>query len=118
MTLSRFGFAALLFICNSALSAQETKKGDEKPSPKDALKEIAGSAEFLRAVPKKFGTLKGVDVDKNTVSLLLEGDKDVTTWPLTPDAEVKIHGWWGRPYDLFPVRARADFEQVYPRVWA
>ncbi|MBI1832760.1 MAG: DUF3179 domain-containing protein [Planctomycetes bacterium] len=96
----------------------QKKEGAEKPNAKDAIKEIAGSAEFLRAAPKKFGKLQSVDVAKHTVTLTLDGDKDATTWPLTPDAEVKIHGWWGRPHDLFPVRPRADFGQVEPRVWA
>jgi hypothetical protein len=63
---------------------------------KDALKEIAGTAEFLRAIPKKFARLQAVDGSHRTVQLLVDGDKEPTNWPLTPDAEFKVQGWWGR----------------------
>ena len=75
---------------------ESKKQGAKKPNAKDALKEIAGTAEFLRAVPKKFGKFLTADAKKRTVTVLFEGENAATTWPLTPDAEIKIHGWWGR----------------------
>src|SRR5207244_1091722 len=72
----------------------------EKPNAKDAIKEIAGSAEFLRGVPKKFGTLRKADVAKRQVTILFDSEKEATTWALTPDAEIKVWGWWGGLEDL------------------
>jgi hypothetical protein len=76
--------------------------------PNKAVKEIAGTAEFLRLLPKPFATLKGVDAKGRTVTLLLDGEKVAKVWPVEPDAEVKVSGWWGR------------LEQFRPgeRVWA
>jgi hypothetical protein len=68
----------------------------KKRNAKDAIKEIAGSAEFLRAVPKRFGELRNVDAGNHAVEVLFDGDKKPTTWKLTPDAEIKVRGWWGR----------------------
>ena len=67
-----------------------------KPDPKKAMKEVAGAAEFLRLLPKPYGTVKAVDAKHNTVTLLLDGDKTPKVWPVEPDAEVKVNGWWGR----------------------
>jgi hypothetical protein len=82
----------------------------DKPAadPNKAVKEIAGTAEFLRVLPKPFATLQGVDVKARTVTLLIDGEKVAKVWPVEPDAEVKVHGWWGR------------LEQFRPgdRVWA
>jgi hypothetical protein len=89
------------------------KQGADKPNVKDAINEITGTAEFLRAVPKKFGSLQKVDVAKHQVTVIFEGDKAATTWTLTPDAEVKVWAWWGRLEDL----ARG-IELDRPRVWA
>ena len=86
-------------------------KKDAGQKAKDAIKEIAGTAEFLRAVPKKFGLVQDVDVEKRTVTLRINGDKEDTTWPLTADAEIKLRGWWGRLEQLKP-------KKTHPRVWA
>jgi hypothetical protein len=84
-------------------------KGDKTESaPAEKMQEIAGSAEFLRAVPKKFARLEAVDAARRTVTLLIEGETMAKTWPLTPDAEIKVQGWWGRLEHL----TRGD------RVWA
>lgn len=72
------------------------------------VKAIAGTAEFLRLLPKPFATLKGIDPKARTVTLLLDGETDAKTWPLEPDAEVKVGGWWGR----------LDQFQPGDRVWA
>lgn len=72
------------------------------PKPDDALKEIAGAAEFLRLLPKPFATLKAVDAKARTVTLLIEGETVAKVWPVEPDAEVKVRGWWGRLEQLKP----------------
>jgi hypothetical protein len=68
-------------------------KPDGKPL-EEKVREIAGSAEFLYSVPKHFAKLEAVDGRR--VRLLIEGEKLAKVWPLTDDAEVKVHGWWGR----------------------
>ncbi|HEX3149068.1 MAG TPA: DUF3179 domain-containing (seleno)protein [Gemmataceae bacterium] len=80
--------------------SQVTKSADPppaaKPDAKEAIKEVAGSAEFLRAIPKKIATLQAIDAKARTVTLLIDGETEAKAWPLTPDAEVKVAGWWGR----------------------
>jgi hypothetical protein len=80
----------------------------EKPDPSKKIREVAGTAEFLRVLPKPFATLKAVDAKNGTVTLLLDGEKVAKVWPIEPDAEVKVGAWWGR------------LEQLKPgdRVWA
>src|SRR5262245_32940205 len=97
--------AALLLLGTIAWAAAAQ---DPPPAGKDAgvskspakvnhaIKEVAGTAEFLRNIPKKFGAIQEIDAAKGSVTLLLDGDKEPTTWPLTPDAELKVRGWWGR----------------------
>ena len=79
-----------------------------KVDPKDAIKEVAGTAEFLRSIPKKFAKVESIDSKVRTVTLTIDGEKESKSWPLTPDAEIKVNGWWGRT------------EQITPgtRVWA
>jgi hypothetical protein len=74
----------------------------------DKFKEIAGTAEFLRSVPKRFATLKAVDPARRQVTLLIEGENLDKVWPVTADAEIKVAGWWGR----------LDQLTVGDRVWA
>jgi hypothetical protein len=69
---------------------------------KNAVKEIAGTAEFLRLLPKPFATLKSFDAKSRTIVLLADGDKEEKIWPLEADAEVKVDGWWGRAEQLRP----------------
>lgn len=80
--------STFIFVCTTlALSLRVEAQPNSKP--------VAGKADVLRAVPKKFATL--VKAHGNAkVDLLLEGDKEATTWSINPDAEIKIHGWWGR----------------------
>lgn len=69
------------------------------PTPAEAnkaVKEVAGTAEFLRLLPKPFATVKAVDEKARTVTLLLDGETEAKVWPLEPDAEVRVGGWWGR----------------------
>lgn len=84
------------------LWGQDARSVDEK------AREIAGTAEFLRSVPKTFATLQGMDRAQRRVTLLLEGETTPRSWPLAPDAEVKRAGWW----------ARLDQMRVGDRVWA
>jgi hypothetical protein len=89
--LRRLALAAC-FVGGAALLAAEP----EPKSTKDKIIEVAGKAEFLRAVPKRFATVKAVDAPRQRVTLLLEGETQPRDWPLAPDAEVKVAGWWGR----------------------
>jgi hypothetical protein len=86
------------------LTAAPVHAADPK-SVNDQMKEVAGAAEFLRSVPKHFATLKAMDRAKRRVTLLLDGDKETRDWPLAPDAELKLNGWWGR-LDQFSIGDR------------
>lgn len=78
------------------------KKPAPKPDPEDALSSAAGSAEVLKFLPKSFGTLKAFDAKARTVTLLLDSEKVAKVWPLEPDAEVKVAGFWGRLEQFTP----------------
>ena len=71
-------------------------KNEEFKRVNDKIKEVAGTAEFLRSVPKHFATLKAVDGPGRRVTLLIEGEKLPKVWPVAADAEIKVAGWWGR----------------------
>ena len=75
------------------------------PPINEKIKEVAGTAEYLRSVPKHFAVLQAVDPARRRVTLLIEGEKLAKSWTLTPDAEVKFFGWWGR-LDQFTVGDR------------
>jgi hypothetical protein len=92
VTVPRLFAAGLLLAVSLPASADEPKA---KPL-NDKIKEVAGSAEFLRGVPKHFATLKAVDPARHRVTLLVEGETLPKVWPLAPDAEIKVFGWWGR----------------------
>jgi len=72
------------------------------------VKEVAGTAEFLRILPKPWATIDAVDPQQHTVRLLLNGEKTAKVWPVEPDAELKVGGWWGRLGQFQPKQ----------RVWA
>jgi hypothetical protein len=82
-------------LAAEAHAAAPPQKTDPKKADK-TIREVAGSAEYLRGVPKKFGVLKAVDAARLRVTLLLDGDKKPTDWPLLDDSEIKVDGWWGR----------------------
>lgn len=68
-------------------------------APVDAnakVKAIAGTAEFLRLLPKPFATVTTVDPAGRKLYFLKDGETTPSGWSLEPDAEVKIGGWWGR----------------------
>lgn len=82
---------------------------DSKASPpeeKKAPKEVAGKADVMRHVKKHFAIFRGVE-KAGEVSLQIGGQDRESSWPVLPDAQIKIDGWWGR------------LEQVTPgdRVW-
>jgi hypothetical protein len=87
--------------------AADEKPGADKKKLDDKVKEIAGTAEFLRSVPKYFATLKGADAAQLRVTLLIEGENLPKVWSLVPDAEIKRAGWWARLEQL----------QINDRVW-
>lgn len=92
--LRQFGLAVsalLLAVCPCV--------ADETPPTKtevNKVKAIAGTSEFLRLLPKPFATVKDVDAKAHAITLLIDGEKEAKAWPLEPDAEVKVGGWWGR----------------------
>jgi hypothetical protein len=69
---------------------------DDARKVEDNAKEIAGTAEFLRSVPKRFAVLEACDPAHGQVTLRTEGEKPPRAWPVVPDAEIKVAGWWGR----------------------
>jgi hypothetical protein len=86
------GLLLVYAVFNSSVTAAEP----ESKQAAEKIKEIAGSAEFLRSVPKRFATLKAVAPADHRVTLLLDGEELPKVWPLVPDAELKLAGWWGR----------------------
>jgi hypothetical protein len=86
-----------LLAATLGISPGATPASDDDRSPLDAgAKEVAGTAEVLRSVPKRFARLQHVDLARRRVGLLIEGEGLSKAWDLTPDAEVRRHGWWGR----------------------
>jgi hypothetical protein len=66
-----------------------------KPTPKFGA-EIAGTAEFLRLLPKPFATIEAIDTQVRTITLKMDGKPESKAWPIESDAEIKREGWWGR----------------------
>src|SRR5438094_9844083 len=71
-------------------AADPAKPANEK------IREVAGTAEVLRAVPKDFAILTSIDRANRRVTLTMEGENAPKSWPLLADAEIKLAGWWGR----------------------
>jgi hypothetical protein len=86
---------------------KDTPLSGGRSSPEKAVKQVAGTAEFLRLLPKPFGVIKAIDPKARTVSLQLDGEKTAKVWPVEPDAEVWVNGFWGR----------LDQLKVNDRVW-
>ena len=93
--MKRIIVASLLVVLLGGDGIGQGDKADPKKL-NDKVKEIAGTAEFLRSVPKHFATLKAVDPARNQVTLLIEGEVLPKVWQVVPDAEIKVAGWWGR----------------------
>ena len=90
-----------LVLVSATITAQESNQTAKK-------KPVAGKADVLRAVPKKFSRCLGVDDKTGQVLLQIDGQKETTRWTVQTDAEIKIAGWWGR----------LDQFSVNDRVWA
>src|SRR5207245_2726410 len=89
-----FAIASLpLLIAHFPLANADDK---DKKSLNEKVKEIAGTAEFLRSVPKAFGKVTFIDPPHNKIALLVEGETLAKVWRVAPDAEIKRAGWWGR----------------------
>jgi hypothetical protein len=84
-----------LSLSASPAAAPPGSRRDAKKAAK-AIREVAGSAEYLRGVPKKFATLVAIDSARRCVTLRADGEKEARAWPLIEDAEIKVDGWWGR----------------------
>jgi hypothetical protein len=95
LSLVVFALAGMPLVAADA-NKKAYPKNDEFKRVNDKIKEVAGTAEFLRSVPKYFATLKAVDVAGRRVTLLIEGEKLAKVWPVAADAEIKVRGWWGR----------------------
>ncbi len=88
---------ALAFLFALVAVRADEQQDFFKPPPKqDKDKPPAGKAEMLRQMPKKYAAFVSADADKLQVTLHVEGEKEPKTWPINPDAEIKVHGWWGR----------------------
>lgn len=83
-------------VCKYFAYVSDYRVPPAPPAPAAKDKPIAGTAEFLRLLPKPFGVVKAIDVKGRTVSLLLDGEKTAKVWPVEPDAEVWVSGTWGR----------------------
>lgn len=98
--LSCLSASVLVLACFSLHAADADKKNfpknEEFKRVNDKIREVAGTAEFLRSVPKHFATLKAIDVAGRRVTLLIEGEKLPKVWTVAPEAEIKIDGWWGQ----------------------
>jgi hypothetical protein len=88
--------AAIILVGLLAGVGPQQASGQDPKKLNDKIIEIAGTAEFLRSVPKHFATLKAVDTAKHQVTLLIDDEKLAKVWTLVPDAEIKVLGWWGR----------------------
>jgi hypothetical protein len=102
MPASRALVFLFLLLLPEALPAAAPPRRDRSKQVDKTIREVAGSAEYLRSVPKRFGVVVEVDARGHRVKLLFDGDKDARTWPLADDAEVKVSGWWGRLDQLAP----------------
>ncbi|HLJ92403.1 MAG TPA: hypothetical protein VKU02_04340 [Gemmataceae bacterium] len=85
---------ALLLLCIVQVPAMADEPASKQAAEK--IKEVAGSAEFLRSVPKRFATLQAIAPAAQQVTLLIDGEDLPKVWSVVPDAELKITGWWGR----------------------
>ena len=95
----------LVFLCllpGSLPAAAPPRKIDRAKQADRTIREVAGSAEYLRGVPKRFGVIEAIDPARHQVTLRFDGEKQAKAWPLAEDAEVKVAGWWGRLDQLTP----------------
>ena len=92
---------ALRFV---APAGQSTERSSEPDSPPE---QVQGTPRLIHKIPKRFASVRHVDVERRAVGLLVEGEEEPATWEVLPDAEIRIGAWWGR----------LDQLQVEDRVW-
>jgi hypothetical protein len=103
MALHRWFLSACAVILLALTAGRTDEEADFfKPVKQEKEKPPAGKAEMLRHVPKKFASLVSADAEKLQVTLHVEGEEAPKTWPINPDAEIKVHGWWGRLNQFWP----------------
>lgn len=95
-------FAWAAEIPQTTVYSQQGVEAGAAVSGGEKAKEIAGTAEFLRGVPKGLARIVSVEVARRQVQLIEEGKTEPETWKLIPEAEVRIAGWWGRLEQLRP----------------
>lgn len=86
----------VLILLASTSPGQELCCQEKPPKP------IGGKADVLRSVPKKFATFLKYLKKEHAIKLQFEDEDKPETWPINADAEVKLHGWWGRLDQLKP----------------
>jgi hypothetical protein len=94
--------AASMSLSSFAAAPPALNSGDRARQVDRTIREVAGSAEYLRSVPKRFALLKAIDLGHRRVTLQFEDESSPCEWPLIDDAEIKIDGWWGRLDQLTP----------------
>jgi len=82
----------------TSIHGAQSQPAPTKPTTDVAkkAKEIAGTSEFLRLLPKPFASVVAIDPQARTITLQMDGEKESKAWPIEPDAEIKCEGWWGR----------------------
>lgn len=93
--------ALAALLATHADAAGPPAKADDKKADA-SLREVAGNAEFLRSLPKRFGTLVRIDAKGHRVTVRFDGDNADSEWAVLADAEIKVDGWWGRIDQLVP----------------
>src|SRR5437868_1975727 len=91
-----FALFPILDLRAAAPPMTAAAKAQKERSVNKTIREVAGSAEYLRSVPKRWATLTALDAARRHVTLHVEGEAKGKAWPLAPDAEIKVLGWWGR----------------------
>ena len=93
------GVDIVLTNTDSSDSAME-EEGDSEESTESTEDILRQKTRLLRSCPKRFAAFRGADPSRGEVELLMEGEKDPRVWKIDADAEIKIHGYWGRLEDL------------------
>ena len=97
-------FAWAAEYADSSIYGEGLSESDFKPMSPDSL-DVARPHGNLDVGVRHFAILKAVDVSRQTVSLLVDGETEPGEWPLSRGAEVLYSGWWGR-LDQFRVGDR------------
>lgn len=80
---------------DTSVYGQELSKNDYRPLG-DAKSASASPHGNLDVSTRRFADVQGVDVPRQRVTLLVDGQTEPSVWRLRPGAEVWRDGWWGR----------------------